>query len=330
MSAQNEMNITMTIVNAEVVAEAVNVEEMMNAVMPITIAELLEADFSNDDEAEFIQAVLEIQQDIEDVLMSDDPEAFLLPTEDDLPPAYLLLEKLEELKSFTFGDRTIARMERRLRGQNEVVRPNLTETEKANHPDYRKCPKCLRHFTQRYLGFHIDTPICRKVSAAHNLRPAGTDKIKVSDKIYNACYDLEDLYARAVDYRKNIEPELEEEEIEEDLHIVSISAEEQAENDATANTYEEVMKIEYQVHTTILADRIDDEDDYDKYENSLYEGADGKWNWDEKEDAFTAYESAIETGEFIAVRLIERLIEVSTNILRGEETIDEWYDYNDA
>jgi flavodoxin len=42
----------------------------------------------------------------------------------------------------------------------------------------------------------------------------GNDRRKVSEKIYIACLDLEDLYARAIDYRKNIEGELEEEEIE--------------------------------------------------------------------------------------------------------------------
>jgi len=214
MSAQNENTemITITDTITEVVAVAVDV--MPEELMPVTLAEILDTDFRNDDEAEFLQAVLEIQQEIENVLLSDSPEDFLLPTENDLPPAIIFLEKLEELKSYAFGDRTIARMERRIRGVNEVVRTKLTETEKASHPDYRKCPECLRHFTKRYLGFHMGTDICVKVKTAHNLRPSGNNKTKVSEKIYNACYDLEDLYARAVAYRRNIEPELVEEEIE--------------------------------------------------------------------------------------------------------------------
>lgn len=209
MSAQNEMNLIMT----EVVATAVAV--VPDELLPVTIAELLEADFHNDDEAEFLQAVLSLQQEIEDVLLGDDPETFLIPDETNLPPAIQFIEKLEELKSFAFGERTMARMERRIRGENEVVRPKMTETDKANNPAYRKCPDCLRHFTKRYLGFHMGTDICVKVKTAHNLRPSASDKRKVSPKIYNACYDLENLYARAVDYRKNIEPELEEEVIEE-------------------------------------------------------------------------------------------------------------------
>jgi hypothetical protein len=60
----------------------------------------------------------------------------------------------------------------------------------------------------------MDTAVCLKVAAAHNLRPMGNDKRKVSEKIYIACLDLENLYARAIDYRKNIEGELVDEEIE--------------------------------------------------------------------------------------------------------------------
>jgi len=118
MSAQNE--IMMNIIETDIIADAVVVPEL-----PVSIAEILEADFRNDDEAEFLQAVLQIQTDIENVLLSDTPEDFLMPTEEDLPPALIMIEKLEELKSFAFGDRTLARIERRLRPQNEVIRPPL-------------------------------------------------------------------------------------------------------------------------------------------------------------------------------------------------------------
>ena len=209
----NTINITI----AEVVATAVEAVEALipNELLPITIAEILDADFSNDDEAEFLQEVLSLQKDIENVLLSDNPEEFLLPTENDLSPAIMFLEKLEELKSYAFGDRTLARMERNLRGENIVIKRKMTETDKANHPEYRCCPKCERHFTKSYLGHHIDTPICIKVATAHNLRPITNQQKKVSKKIYNACLDLEDLYARAVAYKKHIEPELVEETIEE-------------------------------------------------------------------------------------------------------------------
>jgi len=207
----NTINITI----AEVVATEI-VGLCPDELLPITIAEILEADFRNDDEAEFLQEVLSLQKDIENVLLSDNPEEFLLPDENDLPPALMFLEKLEELKSYSFGNRTLARMERRLRGENLVVVRKMTETDKATHPDYRCCPKCERHFTKSYLGHHIDTPICIKVATAHNLRPITNQQKKVSKKIYNACLDLEDLYARAVAYKKHIEPELVEEELEDD------------------------------------------------------------------------------------------------------------------
>jgi hypothetical protein len=315
MSAQNE-NTEMININAtitEVIAVAVDV--MPEELLPITLAEILDADFRNDDEAEFLQAVLEIQQEIENVLLSDSPEDFLLPTENDLPPAIIFLEKLEELKSYVFGDRTLARMERRVRGVNEVVRTKLTETDKSTHPDYRKCPECLRHFTKRYLGFHMGTDICVKVKTAHNLRPSGNNKTKVSEKIYNACYDLEDLYARAIDYRRNIEPELVEEVIEEDTHIVSITAEEQVENDATANVY-----VEPEVRFKIRCIYQEEEGD-DFYEEEL--GWEGKDFYTTEAEGMTAINDAwtnwsAEAGSDL------KMLELLAYEVVNEEIGDEW------
>ena len=296
MSAQNEM--MMNIIETDVIATAVVVEEL-----PVSLAEILEADFRNDDEAEFLQAVLQIQTDIENVLISDTPEEFLLPTEDDLPPALIMIEKLEELKSFAFGDRTLARIERRLRPQNEVIRPPLNETDKANNPAYRKCPKCLRHFTKRYLGFHMDTAVCLKVAAAHNLRPMGNDKRKVSEKIYIACLDLEDLYARAIDYRKNIEGELEEEEIETSDSDVEVEDDECV---YVIKTYE----FNHQEKTIDYA--------------GLWENCDGEKEWSNEDDARIEFEYATEGDKgFISVELVK--IDPTKNENR-ETTIDEWED----
>jgi hypothetical protein len=317
MSAQNDMttemiNITATI--TEVVAEAVNV--LPEELLPITIAEILEADFRNDDEAEFLQAVLEIQQDIENVLLSDTPEDFLMPTENDLPPAIIFLEKLEELKSYAFGDRTLARMERRVRGTNEVIKVKMTETDKASHPDYKKCPNCLRHFTKRYIGFHMDTDICVKVATAHNLRPSGNNKTKVSEKIYNACYDLEDLYSRAVAYKKNIEPELVEEAIDEDLHIVSVSAEEQLANDATANVYDE-PEVRYKIRCIYQEDEGDD-----FYEEELgWEGID---YYTTEEGGMSAINDAWTNWSAEAGSDLKMLELIAYNVNGDEEIVDEW------
>ena len=277
-------NIDIIINEVVVVAEAVEPE----LELPVTMAELLEEDFTNDDEAEFLQGVLSIQQDIENVILSDNPEEFLLPTDDDLPPALLLLEKIDELKSYKFGDRTLARMERRIRGQNEVVKTKLTESEKANHPDYRICPKCERYFTKRYLGFHIDTPICVKVASAHRLRPVDK-KIMVSDKIYNAVVDMETLYDRAVKRQVHIRSAMEEELEEEDI--------------------EEETTFEYVVKT------------YDKENNyaGLFE-LDCVKCWTTEAEAREAFNIAIQTGEMGAVELVE----INPDSEIRENVIGEW------
>jgi hypothetical protein len=307
MSLNNEMN--NEIVNAEI--------------MPITMAELLEQDFHNDDEAEFLQAVLQIQQELGELVYdSENPETFLLPTEEEgISPAELMIEKLEELKSFRFGDRTLARMERTIRNVNQVKRSFLTESEKANHPEYTKCPECLRHFTKSYLGHHLGTAVCLKVKTAHNLRPAGTDKKKVSDKIYNACLDLEDLYSRAVAYKKNIEPELQQEEYIEDNQIC-IGCEKPA---------------EYYIDNNYICgecnSKRNDEHIWDEYGNEnighllrfrgntqvlykvklwegegeyigLYEDNEGERYWKTEGEGETYYDEAIESGDWTGVQLV--------------------------
>jgi hypothetical protein len=271
------------------IAEAVAVEVLPDEnLMPVAMAEILGEDFRNDDEAEFLQAVLALQQEIEDVLMSDNTEDFLLPTEDDIAPIFAFYEKLEDLKAFRFGKRTLERMERRVRGVDAVPKLKLTETDKASNPAYKKCPDCLRHFMKGYLGFHMGTDICVKVKTAHNLRPSGTNKTKVSEKIYNACYDLEDLFKRAVAYKKHIEPELEAEEMEEE------------------GDYEYVVK-------TWVCNAETNEIEY----WGLYEGADWKKSWKTESKAELAFKSAIETGEYIQVELIQ--IDADSN--ENRETI---------
>ena len=299
----DQINLTITI------AEAVAVEVFPDNLMPVAMAEILGEDFRNDDEAEFLQAVLALQQEIEDVLMSDNTEDFLLPTQDDIAPIFAFYEKLEDLKAFRFGKRTLERMERRVRGDNVVLIPKITETDKATNPDYKKCPDCLRHFTKRYLGFHMGTDICVKVKTAHNLRPSGTNKTKVSEKIYNACYDLEDLFARAVSYKKHIEAELEAEEIEEEIRGFCVQCEQEGKfigkegdewtclvclegNEEETNAY--VVK-------TWVFNAETNEIDY----FGLYEGADWCKSWELESDAELAFKSAIETGDFISVQLIQ-------------------------
>jgi hypothetical protein len=271
------------------IAEAVAVEVLPDEnLMPVAMAEILGEDFRNDDEAEFLQAVLALQQEIEDVLMSDNTEDFLLPTEDDIAPIFAFYEKLEDLKAYRFGKRTLERMERRVRGVDAIPKLKLTETDKASNPAYKKCPDCLRHFMKGYLGFHMGTDICVKVKTAHNLRPSGTNKTKVSEKIYNACYDLEDLFKRAVAYKKHIEPELEAEEMEEEGGC------------------------EYVVKTWICNAETNETEYW-----GLYEGADWKKSWKTESKAELAFKSAIETGDFIQVELIQ----IDPNSNENRETI---------
>jgi hypothetical protein len=188
------------------------------AVEPVMImAELLNADFTNDDEAEFVQEVLNIQEDLEEILEGDNPENFFIPDEDNLSPAMKLLERLENLKSFAFGERTIARMERAITG-NQIVYPKLTETEKANHPNYTRCPNCSLLHTKGYIKQHLKTKVCVKVETAQVLRPISISK-KADPTIYSACVDLADLIRNTRQYKAiylKKDTELVEELIEDD------------------------------------------------------------------------------------------------------------------
>jgi hypothetical protein len=310
------------------IAEAVAVEVLPDEnLMPVAMAEILGEDFRNDDEAEFLQAVLALQQEIEDVLMSDNTEDFLLPTEDDIAPIFAFYEKLEDLKAFRFGKRTLERMERRVRGVEAIPKLKLTETDKASNPAYKKCPDCLRHFMKGYLGFHMGTDICVKVKTAHNLRPSGTNKTKVSEKIYNACYDLEDLFKRAVAYKKHIEPELEAEPMEEEIRGFCVQCDKEGkfigkEGDewtclpCLEGIEEEADDYEYVVKTWVCNAETNETDYF-----GLYEGADWKKSWELESDAELAFKSAIETGDFIQVELIQ----IDPNSNENRETIlDGW------
>lgn len=270
MNSQNE---TVELVIAEIVED-----------YPITTAELLEEDFTNDDEAEFLQGVLAIEREIERIIMSNTPEDFLCPDETGLPPALQLLEKLDELKAYKFGARTLARMERRVRGDEEtVVKVRITETDKASNPDYKKCSDCLRYFTKKFIPRHIGSPICVKVMSAHNLRPVGSNK-KVDEKIYNACLDLEGLIANSNEYKRNIQDveELVEEEIEE----------------------EEVEVKKYIIKTYRG-------DDY----CGLYEGGDYETSWSELFKALVFYDFAIDEGQYSRVELIQELKDDDENCI---------------
>ena len=295
MSAQNEMNNEITITIAEVVATAVEVDIVADNLLPVTIANILDADFSNDDEAEFLQGVLTIEKMIEDIILSDHPEDFLLPSDDDLPPALKLLEYIDALKDYKFGARTLDRMDRRLRGENIVVEEKLTQLQKSEHPDYKDwcCPKCRRYYKgARALRFHMDRNIC---SERHNdLIVKATKEQIVSPKFLHTTAAMTDLVARSFMYKKNIEPELEEETIEEE------------------KIYDYVVK-------TWIYDTTTEEVEY----AGLWETNEWIKCWTKLEEAKVEFEYAIGTGEFVAVELIQ--IDADANEDR-ETILDSWED----
>jgi hypothetical protein len=199
--------------------EVVTAEEFnMDTVMAVTVAELLDEDFTNDDEAEFIQGLLEIELAIEDIIMSDTPEDFLLPTANDIAPALQLLEKIEELKNLRFGNRTIARMERRVRGVNLVVEEKLTQLEKSVHPAYKNwcCPKCLDYYKgARCLREHQEKT--QKCKDNHTRLLVKATKDKVVDPIfYHTTNSFTEVFERAEQGRRQRMLELEAEEYEEE------------------------------------------------------------------------------------------------------------------
>jgi len=215
-NANNTENIILVTAEPVITAVEFNMEDLM----PVTIADLIYEDFGDDDEAEFLQGVLEIQEEIENIILSDHPENFLLPTADDLPPALQLLEKIEELKNYKFGNRTLARMERRIRGENLLVEAKLTQLEKSVHPAYMNwcCPKCLDYYKgARCLKQHMERTICKDRHTRLVVKATETKIVKA--KFYQITAALTPLVQRAEDNKKLIQSELEEEDYQEELCI---------------------------------------------------------------------------------------------------------------
>ena len=114
-------------------------------------------------------------------------------------------------------------------------------------------------------------------------------------------------------YKKNIDPELVEETIEEEVSVANVSVEEVSVEEVSVEPV-----FEYIVKTWIY-DAPSTNIEY----FGLYEGADWVKCWTDKEDAMIAFESAIETGEFVAVELIQ----IDPDATEDRETIiDDWED----
>jgi hypothetical protein len=195
----NDLNMINAIAIADPVAVVAEVFADDNMV------QLLDADFDDDDEAEFVQACLELQTTIENLILCDNPEQIFYPTEEDLlPPVFKLLEDIDRLKAMPFGRRVLKRMENRIAG---VVRPvAMTQEEKAADPRARKCPRCsFVYIGERGLRDHMMRNICDKIHYAKVLHPSEKTDRKVKDTIYHTVLKMGPLIERSNDYKNHIE-----------------------------------------------------------------------------------------------------------------------------
>jgi hypothetical protein len=201
------MSNTLLNINDAVIAEPVAV--IAEVYPDDNIVQLLDTDFDDDDEAEFVQSCLELQTTIENLILCDDPERIFYPTEEDLlPPVFKLLEDIDRLKAMPFGCRVLKRMENRIAG---VVRPPaMTQEEKAVDPRARKCPRCsFNYIGERGLRDHMVRNICSVIHYAKVLHPSEKTERKVKDSIYHTVLKMAPLIERSQDYKNNIELEIE-------------------------------------------------------------------------------------------------------------------------
>jgi len=136
--------------------------------------------------------------------------------------------------------KTEQRMERKTLPKKREL---LTQLQKSEHPDYKDwcCPECRRYYKgSKALKYHKDRDICDE---RHNdLIVKATKEQIVSPKFLHTTAAMTNLVARSVMYKKNIEPELEEEELSE-------SEEESEEEDLSESKEECVYVIQTWEHS---------------------------------------------------------------------------------
>ena len=222
-------------------------------------AQVLETDYEGDESAEFYCDYLNTMNYFESFI--ENPELLCLPDEDGEIPYVVFIELMRDLTGYKWAKRTYNRMTARTSGIEPAER--LTQLQKAEDINYKDwlCIKCLHYFKgEKQLKKHQSRSICQERNAGLFIK-ALKNKLP-SAKFYHTALILNDLVERAELYKKNIEPELDEEEFEEDseseeeyedkferqllteeteeeYHTVYISAEEEELNDAEANIYEE-------------------------------------------------------------------------------------------
>lgn len=176
-------------------------------------AQILETDYEGDQSAEFYCQYLNTMNYFESFI--EDPETLCLPDEDGEIPYVVFMEMMRDLTGYKWAKRTYNRMNARTTGIEPAER--LTQLEKAEHPEYKNwlCLKCLQFYKgEKQLKKHQLRSICQERNAGLFIRAL---KNKLPDaKFYHTALVLNDLVARAQLYKKNIEPELDEEEFEEE------------------------------------------------------------------------------------------------------------------
>lgn len=283
MSALNE--------NEIIIAELFNVDAM-----PITEGQILSTDYEGDESAEFYCQYINTMNYFESFI--EDPEKLCLPDEDGEIPYVIFMEMMGELTGYKWAKRTWNRMERRTAG----IAPTelLTQLQKSEHLDYKDwcCPKCLHYYKgAKMLKLHMERDICQErntglfVKAMRNKLPKA--------KFYHTALALNDLIARAELYKKSIEPELEEENVEE-------SDEEEDNNKVW------VIK-------TYMYDTKGKTNDY----VGLWEDEDGNKEFKTEEEAREQFGYATEGDKgYIAVELVE----IDPDCSDRENVIEEWED----
>ena len=213
-------------------------------------AQVLVTDYNGDESAEFYCQFLNTMNYFESFL--EDPEKLCIPDEDGVIPYIEFIEMMNELTGFKWAKRTYSRMKARTAGIEPEER--LTQLEKAEHPDYKQwpCPKCLDYYKgDIQLKKHMATT--QKCKDNHTrLFVKGLKNKVVTPKFYHTANVLNDLVMRAELYKKNIEPELDEEEFDEE------EFEDEEEDSESEEEYED--KFERQ----LLKDKTE-EKDFDEY-----------------------------------------------------------------
>ena len=299
MSAQNENDI----IAVEIIGDDIPV---------ITQAELLATDYTGDEGAEFLCELFNTINYFESYI--DNPEELCCPDEsqDGEIPYIILIEKLNDLINFTWAKRTFTRMSRLAEGMKATQR--LTQLEKSEHTDYIQCPNCLDYFLNKRNGLekHMMNPICAERNARMFVK-GNNDKKLPSGKYLHTVMVMDNLIGRSIAYKKNIEPELEEEKLDEEIIIGTKFGGKTWDGEDWQTDYGDIDDYAYVLKTYEM----------DGEYGGLFE-LDGNKEFNTPDEAQEVFDVAISTGEFSMIEFIR--IDPNSNEHR-ETIIDVWNNY---